>query len=215
MSRSRVTRHGPLARAIHWIAAASVLGLLGTAFLPILGFKFPWVAPHWILGLILTGALLVHIVSALFRRNLRSMGLGGRDLTRVSAALRPGRSMPPPGKYTLAQKLMHHGVATAGLVVIATGLLMMARIDTPFWRRNPYLLEAEVWGAVYVLHGFAALAFVSLVILHIYFSLRPEKGFYLRSMLLGWMTTEEHSANHDAALWPPDGRAKKGSGPDG
>jgi cytochrome b subunit of formate dehydrogenase len=212
---SRVTRHGPLARAIHWIAAVSVLGLLGTAFLPILGLKFPWVAPHWMLGLVLTAVVLVHVASVLLRWKLRAMGVGSRDVSRVAAALSPGGTPKLPGKYTLAQKLMHHAVASAGLVVIATGLLMMARIDTPLWRRNPYLLEADVWGMVYVLHGFAALAFVSLVIVHVYFSLRPEKGFYLRAMLLGWMTREEHAGHHDGSLWPPESRPRKRSGADG
>jgi cytochrome b subunit of formate dehydrogenase len=214
MSSPRVRRHGPLARAIHWIAAIATLGLLGTAFLPILGVKFGWVTAHWMLGLALTMAVLVHMVTAPFRR-LRAMGLGARDVERAAAALSPGKTPKLPGKYTLAQKLMHHAVAVAGLAAVGTGLLMMARIDTPFWRRNPYLLEADVWGLVYVVHGFSALAFVSLVILHVYFSLRPEKGFYLRAMLLGWMTREEHAGHHDPALWPPGPEKDQGSGRDG
>jgi cytochrome b subunit of formate dehydrogenase len=203
MSSPRVTRHGPLARAVHWIAAAATLGLLATAFLPILGVKFGWVTLHWMLGLALTAAVVLHLLSVLVRGRWRSMGFGLRDLARIGAALRPGGKPALPGKYTLAQKLMHHAVAAAGLVAVATGLFMMVRVDTPFWKRNPYLLSADTWGVVYVLHGFAALAFVSLVILHVYFALRPEKGFYLRAMLLGWMTSEEKAAHHDPALWPP------------
>jgi cytochrome b subunit of formate dehydrogenase len=211
---ARITRHGPLARAVHWIAAAAVLGLLGTAFLPILGLKFPWVAPHWILGLILTAVVLVHLVSVALRGSWRTMGLGGRDIGRLAAAVRPGGSPRKPGKYTLAQKLMHNAVAVAAVVVIATGLLMMARIDTPFWERNPYLLRTQQWGVIYVLHGFAALSFVSLVILHIYFALRPEKGFYLRAMALGWMTRAEQEANHDVSLWRPRSVGKEEGGSD-
>ena len=86
------------------------------------------------------------------------MGLGGRDMARTAAALTPGATPLKPGKYTLAQKLMHNAVAIAGVLVVATGLLMMARIDTPLWPRNPYLLSSQTWGVVYVIHGFAALA---------------------------------------------------------
>ena len=207
MSTNRVTRHGPLARAVHWSVAAAVLALLATGFLPVLGVEFNWVPLHWSIGLVLVAATLVHIVSVLIRwKSFRTMLLGARDLVRFGRALSPGAAPPKPGKYTIAQKLMHHAVTLAALVVIVTGLLMMVRVDTPFWERNPYLLDARTWGAVYVAHGFAAMSFVSLVILHIYFAVRPEKGFYLRAMLKGWITREEHAANHDDALWPAGAR---------
>ena len=197
MSSSRITRHGPLARTVHWAAAAAVLALLATGFLPIFGVEFGWVTLHWSAGLVLIAITLLHIVNVVTRWNLRSMLLGLRDVARLTGA------KLLPGKYTIAQKLMHHAVALAALTVIATGLLMMVRVDTPFWERNPYLLPADTWGVVYVIHGFAAMAFVSLVILHVYFALRPEKGFYLRSMVKGWITRAEHDANHEPALWPP------------
>ena len=42
----------------------------------------------------------------------------------------------------------------AGLV--ATGLLMLAKLDTPFWQRNPYWLSETTWGIVYTIHGICA-----------------------------------------------------------
>ena len=60
---------------------------------------------------------------------------------------------------------------------------MMVKIDTPWWQRDLYWLSAENWGIVYVAHGFAALFLLSVVMIHIYFALRPEKIAFLRSMI--------------------------------
>ena len=46
----RVKRHSLAARMFHWIMAASMLTLLVTALVPILGLKFAWVQIHWIVG---------------------------------------------------------------------------------------------------------------------------------------------------------------------
>src|SRR5690606_32551223 len=89
---------------------------------------------------------------------------------------------------------------------LATGLLMLARVDTPFWERDPYLLAAGTWGIVYVVHGLAALALVTMVMLHIYFALRPEKLHFTRAMLLGWITRAEYAEHHDPRRWPVDAR---------
>src|SRR5438552_7321856 len=43
----RVKRHSLGARMFHWVMAASMLTLLFTAFVPILGLKFAWVEIHW------------------------------------------------------------------------------------------------------------------------------------------------------------------------
>ena len=49
----RVVRHVGLDRAIHWVVAASVITLLATGFLPILGLEFAWVTIHWAAGFVL------------------------------------------------------------------------------------------------------------------------------------------------------------------
>jgi hypothetical protein len=43
--------------------------------------------------------------------------------------------------------------------------------------------------------------FFGLIMMHVYFALRPEKLFYTRSMILGWITRGEFNANHDADIW--------------
>ncbi|MBT6960197.1 MAG: cytochrome b/b6 domain-containing protein, partial [Rhodospirillaceae bacterium] len=45
----------------------------------------------------------------------------------------------------------------------------------------------------------------SLIMLHVYFGVRPEKLFYLRSMVFGWITREELEKNHDPEQWSEAG----------
>jgi cytochrome b subunit of formate dehydrogenase len=193
-SSSLITRHAPIDRVFHWITALAVLLLLASAFLPILGFRFSWVPLHWITGVVLTLAVLFHIVRALLFQRPRCMVFGPRDFRDALAHRRAA-------KYTLAQKLMHAVLGTAVLVATATGLLMLAKVDTPLWQRNPYLLEASTWGVVYVLHGAAALAILTLTMTHVYFSLLPEKRLYLRGMIGGQMTRDEAAGYHDPQRW--------------
>ena len=205
----RVPRHALVDRVFHWVMAAAMFTLLATGFLPILGVEFAWVTIHWIAGLVLTAAVLFHIVRATFWQQLGSMWVGLRDLRDAWEYLRwnlriSGAAYPLPGKYSLAQKLYHHVVTVFVLVAIVTGLLMMVRIDTPFWERDPYWLDGETWGIVYVVHGFSALCFITLILLHIYFAVRPEKLMYLRSMLRGWITRTELEQQHDPGRWVVD-----------
>jgi formate dehydrogenase subunit gamma len=202
---SRIIRHSFVDRILHWLMAFSVVILLATGFLPIIGIKFGWVTIHWISGLVLTAGVLVHIVRTLFWQDLASMWVGLRDIKDSVAALsqvlkREGEGAKP-GKYSLAQKDLHHTVTLFVLVTIVTGLMMMVKVDTPFWERDPYWLSAETWGIVYVLHGIAALCLITIVMTHIYFAVRPEKLMYTRSMIRGWLTKEEYLQNHDPNRW--------------
>jgi formate dehydrogenase subunit gamma len=208
-SSSRIVRHAWCDRVFHWVTALSVLVLLGTAFLPILGFRFPWVMAHWITGLIMIGAILFHIVRALFWQKLRAMLIGPADLRDIAANaswhLRLSSVEPPkPGKYSPAQKLIHHSFAIVLLAVAVTGVLMLVRIDSPWWRRNPFWLAQDTWGIVYVVHGLASLILVTMIIAHIYFALRPEKLFFMRAMLVGWITRREYEQHHDPKRWQVD-----------
>lgn len=206
---TKVTRHALQDRLFHWITAATVLCLLGTAFLPILGIQFPWVTAHWIAGLVLIAAILYHIVRALIAQSFRSMLIGGDDLRDMASIARwnlrmSDRPPPKPGKYSLAQKLIHHLFAIVVIAACVTGALMMVRIDTPWWNRNPYWLASETWGIVYVVHGLAALLLVTMVIAHVYFALRPEKLLFTRAMIRGWITRDEYENHHDPKRWQVD-----------
>ena len=96
-------------------------------------------------------------------------------------------------------------VAVVVLAIVATGLLMLSKIDTPFWRRNPYWLANSQWGLIYAIHGLFAMAMITLIMVHIYFAVRPEKLWMTRSMFHGWISREDYLRHHDPQRWPvPD-----------
>ena len=201
-AQARIRRHGGVDRAFHWLLAATVLVLLGTAFLPIAGIEFDWIDIHWIAGCVLILLVVFHIVHMVVRRSLRTMWVGPRDLGTIWRALR-GRARKP-GKYTLPQRLYHAGVSILVLALCITGALMLMKIDTPWWDRDPYLLSDAQWGWVYVIHGAASLFVLSMVMLHIYFAIRPDKWLYTRSMIRGWISAQEYRDHHDPDRWPAD-----------
>jgi len=196
-NNKHVIRHSLISRVFHWLMAACILTLLATGLLPVLKIKFEWVEPHWIAGLILTFCVLVHVFKSLSPRKIKSMWVSISDIREFIADGGKVRG----GKYSLEQKLMHHGITLFSLVSLITGWLMLLKIDTPFWERNPFIFGADTWGIIYVLHGLSTLMFVSSIMMHVYFSLRPEKSHYLRSMFKGWMTREEYNENHDPDRW--------------
>jgi cytochrome b subunit of formate dehydrogenase len=192
--KALITRHAPVDRVFHWVTALAVLLLLVSAFLPILGLEFSWVPLHWITGVVLCLAVVFHTLRSTLFRRLKCMLIFPRHLREFSQ----GRKA---AKYTLPQKLMHAVLGGAVLVAAVTGAIMLAKVDTPLWQRNPYLLDASTWGVVYVLHGASALAILMLSMWHIYFSLLPEKRAYLRAMTGGQMSREEAAQFHDLARW--------------
>ncbi len=203
MASDRVLRHKGIDRLFHWVTAVAVLTLLGTGLLPVLGVKFDWLTIHWIAGIVLIAVILFHIVRATIWQSLRSMAIGPKDLGNLGGELGFGRPARE-GKYLVAQRLMHHVMTLVGLTAIATGILMLVKIDTPFWKRQPYWLSEHSWGVIYAFHDLAAMGFVSLIMLHVYFALRPEKFAYTRAMISGWMSRQDYLENHDPALWPAD-----------
>jgi cytochrome b subunit of formate dehydrogenase len=202
----RVKRHFLTDRTYHWLTAVSVLILMGTAFLPIIGWKFEWVSLHWLTGVVLAFLVLIHIVRALVWQDWRAMVIDGRDIRNAlrTVAQSLGNSGPPPGKpgkYKILQKLYHLAVAVLVLSIVASGLLMLLKIDTPLWRRNPYWFAAETWGVIYSIHGFGSMAMITLVMIHVYFALRPEEWWLTRSMFRGWISREEYLNHCDSKRW--------------
>ena len=179
-------RHRFADRAFHWVMAISVIILGVSAFLPIIGVKFDWIPWHWITGVVLTLAILFHLYRVLAVHGLREM-MPGTDDVRELGRLARGRDCSDlrPAKYDTLQKGMHWSVGVTILALAATGLVMLAKIDTPFWNRDPSLLTDATWGVIYVIHGFASMAILFLVLVHIYFGLIPEHRAYLKAMLHG------------------------------
>ena len=205
-SGQKVLRHRIAERLFHWLMAACMLVLLFTGFLPVMGVRFAWVDPHWIAGVILTVLVMFHIVRALFFLTLSNIWIRWREFTEsvsvtTTEALGGPRLKRKIGKYSVGQKGFHHAVAVVVLVVIVTGLVMMIGIDGPFWERNPFIISESSRGLVFVLHGFAGLISITMIMVHIYFAIRPEKLYMTRSMLRGWISREEFEQNHDPELW--------------
>jgi formate dehydrogenase subunit gamma len=207
---ARRLRHALVDRLFHWLSAGSVIALLATAFLPILGFEFGWVTIHWVAGVVLIALVLWHIVRASFWQDLGSMWIGVRDIREGLSALRStlNGSFDVPkisGKYSFAQKSIHLAFTVVVLTAIGTGLMMLVKIDTPWWERDPYWISDDAWAVVYVLHDLASLCLVTMIIVHIYFALRPEKLHLTRAMILGWITRGEFDRYYDGSRWPVPG----------
>lgn len=192
----RVVRHESIDRLFHWVMALSIFALIITGVAPILGLRFAWLNIHWIAGLFLTFITIFHIIRSMFWQDFKSMILGPKDFGE------PFNAAQMPGKYSFEQKGMHWAVTVVVLAVIVTGMLMFLQIDSPFWDRTNSMPEDQL-GLVFLLHGLSTLALVALAATHIYFALRPEKLFYTRSMVSGWMSEDEVNANHDPELWIP------------
>lgn len=192
----RVSRHEAIDRLFHWTMAGSVLVLIVTGVAPIIGWRIAWLNIHWIAGLVLSFVVIFHIIRSLFWQDFKSMILGPGDFGE------PFDSAKKPGKYSFEQKGMHWAMTVVVLGVVVTGVLLFMQIDTPFWERTNSMPEDQL-GLMFLLHGLSTLALIALTATHIYFALRPEKIFYTRSMVSGWISEDEMTANHDASKWSP------------
>jgi cytochrome b subunit of formate dehydrogenase len=194
-----------MARMFHWVMAAAMFVLLFTAFLPIAGFRFPWVTWHWIAGLVLTASIIYHIIHATFWLDFWSIWVGPKDIPEFKAEmmLELGKDVPGyrPGKYPLGNKLYHLAIVVVGFAAVITGLLMMPRIRTPLFERDPYYMTDATWGFTYVLHGLAGVGLVGLVIAHVYFAVRPDKWWITKGMIFGRIPRRLYLEHHDPQRW--------------
>jgi len=203
---AQVPRHSVVARAFHWVMAASMFTLLFTAFLPKVGVQFDWVTYHWIAGAVLTASVVFHIFHASFFLDFWSIWPDKVDLrdARRRILRSMGKPVPLPerfAKYPLENKLYHGAIIAAGLSAIVTGVFMMSRVRTIFFPRNPYLFSDLTWGMMYVLHGLAGVGLIALIMVHVYFGIRPEKRPITKSMIFGWMSRDFYLEEHDPSRW--------------
>ncbi len=179
-------RHRWPDRLFHWVMAATVIALGVTAFLPILDVKFDWVPIHWISGVILGFAIVYHLCRVFAVHGLAEMMPAKSDLTMIRReVLLQDVPDAPSGKFDVFQKSYHWAASFTVLVLTVTGFVMLAKIDTPLWARDPSILSDWNWGIVYVLHGAGALLLLFLFTLHVYFAFLPEHRTYLVAMIFG------------------------------
>lgn len=213
----KIQRHSLPARMFHWIMAASMLTLLFTSFLPIVGVQFAWVEWHWMAGLVLAASILYHIIHATFFMDFWSIWVGPKDIPELRSELMRELSGdetgPKAAKYPLGNRLYHMAIVVTGLAASATGLLMMKKVQTPFFTRDPYILADATWSWMYVAHGAAGVALVGLTMAHIYFAIRPEKLWLTKSMLFGFITRRQYLEHHDPTRWRVPGSEPVGGRP--
>jgi cytochrome b subunit of formate dehydrogenase len=215
----RIERHSLGARLFHWTMSAAMLVLLITAFVPVMGLEIPsWVTLHWIAGVVLIASIVYHIIHAIGWQDFWSMMSFGPQFFRegfasVRHVLSSNAPEPPKaGKYPFDHRMYHHAVIVFSLAAVVTGVIMMMRIDTPFWTRDPYILSDQAVGWVFAIHGLAGVVFILLIASHIYFAIRPEKRWITWSMVRGWVDREHYLAHHDPTKWVVTGESKAGSG---
>ena len=209
---ARVARHSLAARTFHWIMASSMLTLLGTASAPVLGLQFNWIEIHWIAGLVLTVSIVYHIIHASFWLDFWSIWLNKEDAREAIARLKRafGQHAPAPrkaAKYPWDNKMYHTAIVLSALASVPTGILMMNRVETPLFVRNPYLFNDATWGVMYVLHGLSGIGLVGLTIAHVYFAIRPEKRWITKGMIFGDISRQEFLHHHDPERWIIDTHA--------
>jgi cytochrome b subunit of formate dehydrogenase len=196
--------------------AASMLTLLVTAFLPRVGVQFSWVTYHWIAGLVLTASIIFHIIHASFFNDFWAIWPDKEDMQDASHRLKRflGQDAPAPrrfAKYPLENKMYHGVIVLTGLAAILTGVFMIFRVRTGIFPRNPYLFGDMTWGLMYVLHGLAGVGLIALVMVHIYFALRPEKFVITKSMVFGDLPKEYYLEHHDPERWAVNGGSDESS----
>jgi hypothetical protein len=65
---------------------------------------------------------------------------------------------------------------------------------------------------MYVLHGLAGVGLIALVIVHVYFAVRPEKLAITKSMIVGSMSRDFYLKEHDPERWVVEPSAAPSSG---
>jgi cytochrome b subunit of formate dehydrogenase len=186
--------------------AAAMFTLLVTAFLPKIGVQFDWVTYHWIAGTVLTVSIIFHIIHASFWLDFWSIWPDKADLVDALRRVRRfiGQPASPPRrfpKYPLENKLYHGAIMATALSAIGTGVFMLFRVRTILFPRNPYLFADMTWGLMYVLHGLAGVGLIALVMVHVYFAIRPEKLDITKSMIFGSMKREFYLKHYDPERW--------------
>ena len=202
----RVPRHSLVARLFHWVMAASMLTLLLTAFLPRVGVEFDWITYHWIAGIVLTASIVFHVIHASFWLDFWAIWPDRTDLQDAWRRMRrfAGIAAPPPrrfAKYPLENKGYHAAIVVTALSSIGTGLVMLTRVQTIFFHRDPYAFADLTWGLIYVAHGLAGVGLITLVMVHVYFAIRPEKLDITTSMIVGSMKREFYLDHYDPLRW--------------
>lgn len=215
----KIQRHSLAARLFHWTMSAAMLTLLLSAFVPILGLEFEgWLTIHWVAGVVLIATIVYHIIHAVGWQDFWSMMSFGPNFFKEGFAtvrhVLSSKAPEPPkaGKYPFDHRMYHHAIIVVSLAAVVTGVMMMIRIDQPFFERDPYYLSDRAVGIVFSIHGLAGVSLILLIASHIYFALRPEKRWITWSMVRGWIDRRHFAEHFDPSKWVVSGDRESAPG---
>lgn len=175
-----VLRYAFHERLTHWIAAFSYIYLMLTG----LAFWSPWL--FWIavvlgggqvsrilhpwVGLIFVGAV-VHMHS-MWSKQMRFEPVDREWWKSLHYYItNQDEKMPPAGRYNAGQKLLFWTFLFAGLVLLATGVVLWFTESLPWsWRWLRYVSV--------ILHPIAALITIANFMIHIYMGVFAERGAF-------------------------------------
>lgn len=224
-------------RASHWIMAISVFLLMLSGFImlnsniTIRGIAgVSWLDIHIVFSIIFIGYFIFHIGHVAYKGTWKAMWFGRRDLEdqvlRLKNFIGMSDDYPRQFKYPSAQKLLHLGVAVVSIGVVATGVVLLRRVEVPLlWgptREFTFLgiqfglgSGEPAWGLVtwsFVLHDLSAIFFVALVIGHIYFAIRPDEWPVSKSMITGNIPVETYAEKYSPRSWAISGLPRADGG---
>jgi formate dehydrogenase subunit gamma len=175
-----VLRYAFHERLTHWIAAFSYIYLMLTG----LAFWSPWL--FWIatvlgggqisrilhpwVGLIFVGAVLY--MYSMWSKQMRFEPVDREWWSSLHYYItNQDEKMPPAGRYNAGQKLLFWSFLFAGLVLLATGLVLWFTESLPWsWRWLRYVSI--------ILHPIAALVTIANFMIHIYMGVFAERGAF-------------------------------------
>jgi len=175
-----VLRYAFHERLTHWIAAFSYIYLMLTG----LAFWSPWL--FWIatvlgggqisrilhpwVGLIFVGAVLY--MYSMWSKQMRFEPVDREWWKSLHYYItNQDEKMPPAGRYNAGQKMLFWTFLFAGLVLLATGLVLWFTESLPWsWRWLRYVSV--------ILHPIAALVTIANFMIHIYMGVFAERGAF-------------------------------------
>jgi len=190
------------ARLYHWGNLAFLLGLVisGLAlFVPGELRAAPWLLLHEIFAALFIAGLLLHIVIAPLRGTAGTMWFERRDWSdlRLTVANFFGRTRQYPafGKYDPWQKLYHALLTLLSVAAIFSGVYLV--ISAEVWRTFSH----DWMRQMRLTHDVAAVAFVAIVVGHIYFGVIRVNWPQFAAMITGRLSSAAFNRYHDARRW--------------
>ena len=194
MNESRVNRFSVTERTVHWLVALSFLYVALTG-LALWSPRLFWLASIFGGGTTVRawhpwgGMFFIFVFSLMFRAWRTQMRLDKDDRRWLRLAHRYAvhdlSALPEAGRFNGGQKSLFWMQAVAGLLLVASGIVL-------WWLRPMprFLRELAV-----LVHPLAAVVSIGGIILHIYMGTAAVPGS-LRGMTQGWVTAGWASSHH-------------------